>query len=334
MAGDRIDTENAHSARIYDYILGGKDYYPADKEAGDAMAHEWPALPIHMKANRDWMNRAVAYLAKEAGIRQFLDIGTGIPTSPNLHEIAQSVAPESRVVYVDNDPIVLTLSQGLLASTPEGRTAYIEADFQHPEAILDSPEFRETLDLDKPVALTVIAIVHFVLDEDDAVGIVRRLLDPLPSGSYLAMSIGTAEFAPEEVGRVAREYKARNMPDAPAHVHGGGGVLRGPRPDRAGHRPGPQVAAGRGQRRGDQGRGHRHVRGGGPEAVTPGQHPRLWRPFPPGFGGKGRRSFGLGFEVPVRPLSAPHGQGEGAVGAQALDELPRVSCSSRSAASV
>ncbi|GAA3292287.1 hypothetical protein GCM10020295_11200 [Streptomyces cinereospinus] len=115
---DRIDTKNAHSARIYDYILGGKDYYPADKEAGDAMSREWPALPIHMRANRDWMNRAVRWLAEEAGMRQFLDVGTGIPTSPNLHEIAQAVAPESRVVYVDNDPIVLTLSQGLLASTP------------------------------------------------------------------------------------------------------------------------------------------------------------------------------------------------------------------------
>jgi S-adenosyl methyltransferase len=209
---DRIDTENAHSARIYDYILGGKDYYPADQEAGDAMAREWPALPIHMRANRDWMNRAVRWLAEEAGMRQFLDIGTGIPTSPNLHEIAQAVAPESRVVYVDNDPIVLTLSQGLLASAPEGRTSYIEADFRDPAAILDAPELRETLDLGRPVALTVIAIVHFMLDEDDAVGVVRRLLEPLPSGSYLAMSIGTAEFAPEEVGRVAREYAARNMP--------------------------------------------------------------------------------------------------------------------------
>ncbi|MEU3252496.1 SAM-dependent methyltransferase [Streptomyces sp. NPDC006997] len=209
---DRIDTQSAHSARIYDYILGGKDYYPADQEAGDAMAREWPALPIHMRANRDFMNRAVRWLAEEAGIRQFLDIGTGIPTSPNLHEIAQRVAPGSRVVYVDNDPIVLTLSQGLLASAPEGRTAYIEADFRDPDAILGSPEFRETLDLGQPVGLTVIAIVHFMLDEDDAVGIVRRLLEPLPSGSYLAMSIGTAEFAPEEVGRVAREYAARNMP--------------------------------------------------------------------------------------------------------------------------
>ncbi|WP_437100544.1 SAM-dependent methyltransferase [Streptomyces sp. enrichment culture] len=209
---DRIDTENAHSARIYDYILGGKDYYPADKEAGEAMTREWPALPVHMRANRDFMNRAVRWLAEDAGVRQFLDIGTGIPTSPNLHEIAQAVAPESRVVYVDNDPIVLTLSQGLLASAPEGRTAYVEADFRDPAAILGAPELRETLDLSRPVALTVIAIVHFMLDEDDAVGVVRRLLEPLPSGSYLAMSIGTAEFAPAEVGRVAREYAARGMP--------------------------------------------------------------------------------------------------------------------------
>ncbi|MDT0438333.1 MULTISPECIES: SAM-dependent methyltransferase [Streptomyces] len=209
---DRIDTQHAHSARIYDYILGGKDYYPADQEAGDAMAAEWPALPIHMRANRDWMNRAVRWLVEEAGVRQFLDVGTGIPTSPNLHEIAQSVAPESRVVYVDNDPIVLTLSQGLLTSTPGGRTAYAEADFRDPASILSAPELRATLDLDRPVALTVIAIVHFMLDEDDAVGVVRRLLEPLPSGSYLAMSIGTAEFAPREVGRVAREYAARDMP--------------------------------------------------------------------------------------------------------------------------
>lgn len=209
---DRIDTDNAHSARIYDYIIGGKDYYRADKEAGDAMSKEWPALPIHMRANRDFMHRAVRHLAGKAGIRQFLDIGTGIPTSPNLHEVAQQAARDSRTVYVDNDPIVLTLSQGLLSSTPEGKTAYIEADMQDTGAILNAPELRDTLDLSRPVALTVIAIVHFVLDEDDAAGIVRRLMEPLPSGSYLAMSIGTADFAPTEVGRVAREYAARNMP--------------------------------------------------------------------------------------------------------------------------
>lgn len=207
-----LDTQTAHAARIYDYILGGKDHYPADQEAGDAMCREWPALPVHMRANRDWMNRAVRWLAAEAGIRQFLDIGSGIPTSPNIHEIAQSAAPGASVVYVDNDPLVLKLSAELLNSTPEGRTSYVEADMRDPAAILDSPQFRETLDLGEPVALTVIAIVHFMLDEHDAVGIVRRLLEPLPSGSYLAMSIGTAEFAPDEVGRVAREYAARDMP--------------------------------------------------------------------------------------------------------------------------
>ncbi|MCD9873104.1 SAM-dependent methyltransferase [Streptomyces guryensis] len=202
----------AHAARIYDYILGGKDHYPADQEAGDAMCREWPALPIHMRANHDWMNRAVRWLAEEAGVRQFLDIGTGVPTSPNIHEIAQATASDSRVVYVDNDPLVLALSQGLLNSTPEGRTSYAEADMRDPQSILGSPAFRDTLDLGEPVALTVVAIVHFLLDEHDAVGIVRRLLEPLPSGSHLAMSIGTAEFAPEEVGRVAREYAARDMP--------------------------------------------------------------------------------------------------------------------------
>ncbi|MGW0863483.1 SAM-dependent methyltransferase [Streptomyces sp. NPDC002611] len=212
MPEHRIDTESAHSARIYDYILGGDDNYPADREAGDAMCREWPALPVHMRANRDFMHRAVRYLAAEAGIRQFLDIGTGIPTPPNLHEIAQAAAPDARVVYVDNDPLVLSLSKDLLSSTPEGRTAYVEADMRDPAAVLGAPGFRETLDLSEPVALTVIAIVHFMLDEHDAVGIVRRLLDPLPPGSCLAMSVGTADFAPDEVGRVAREYAARGMP--------------------------------------------------------------------------------------------------------------------------
>ena len=207
-----VDTGSAHSARIYDYIIGGADHYPADREAGDAMVREWPALPVHMRANRDFMNRAVRHLAEKAGIRQFLDIGTGIPTSPNIHEIAQSVSPDARVVYVDNDPLVLRLSRGLLNSTPEGRTSYIEADMRDPASILEAPELRATLDLTRPVALLVIAIVHFMTDEDDAVGIVRRLLDPLPSGSHLAMSIGTAEFAPDEVGRVAGEYAARGMP--------------------------------------------------------------------------------------------------------------------------
>ncbi|MEU1184787.1 SAM-dependent methyltransferase [Streptomyces sp. NPDC005820] len=212
MSPEEIGTGTAHSARIYDYIIGGEDHFPADREAGDAMVREWPALPVHMRANRDFMNRAVGHLAREAGIRQFLDIGSGIPTSPNLHEIVQAEAPDARVVYVDHDPLVLTLSRNLLGGTDKGRTAYLEADMRDPAGILASPEFRATLDPGQPVALTVIAIVHFLLDEHDAVGIVRRLLDPLPSGSYLAMSVGTADFAPDEVGRVAREYAARGMP--------------------------------------------------------------------------------------------------------------------------
>ena len=199
-----VDTGSAHSARIYDYIIGGADHYPADREAGDAMVREWPALPVHMRANRDFMNRAVRHLAEKAGIRQFLDIGTGIPTSPNIHEIAQSMSPDARVVYVDNDPLVLRLSQGLLNSTPEGRTSYIEADMRDPASILDSPALRETLDLDRPVALTVIAIVHFMLDEHDAVGIVRRLLEPLPAGSYLAMSHLTDEMQTDEMRGLAQ----------------------------------------------------------------------------------------------------------------------------------
>ncbi|MFI6346073.1 SAM-dependent methyltransferase [Streptomyces sp. NPDC050560] len=207
---DRIDTQHAHSARVYDYILGGRDHYPVDQEAGDAAVREWPAMRVAFRANRDFMNRVVRHLAEKEGIRQFLDIGTGIPTQPNLHEIAQEVSPDARVLYVDNDPIVLTLSQGLLASTPEGRTAYVEGDIREPDAILNAPELADTLDLGKPVGLTVIGLVQFMLDEDDACGLVRRLLAPLPSGSFLAMSIVTADMAPE-VADVGRQYTAHGM---------------------------------------------------------------------------------------------------------------------------
>ncbi|GAB2837668.1 SAM-dependent methyltransferase [Streptomyces daliensis] len=209
---DRIVTDEAHSARVYDYILGGKDNYEVDQEAARVMCREWPALPVHMRANRAFMHRAGRWLAKEAGIRQFLDIGTGLPTSPNLHEVVQREAPASRVVYVDNDPIVLTHAQALLTSTPQGRTAYIDADMRDPDAILSDPVFQETLDLGEPVGLMVIGILHFILSDDDDHGLIERLLDPLPPGSYLAATIGTADFAPEEVGKVAEEYARRGMP--------------------------------------------------------------------------------------------------------------------------
>ncbi|MFI6080061.1 SAM-dependent methyltransferase [Streptomyces sp. NPDC051217] len=208
---DRIDTTTAHSARVYDYILGGKDHYPVDIEAGDAMCRHWPALPVHMRENRRFMHRAGRFLAGEKGIRQFLDIGTGLPTSPNLHEVVQEVAPESHVVYVDNDPIVLAHARALLNSGSEGATAYIDADMRDPDSITRSPEFRALLDLDEPVGLMVIGIMHFMPPPDDR-ELVGRLLEPLPPGSHLAMTIGTADFAPEEVGRVAEEYKRQNMP--------------------------------------------------------------------------------------------------------------------------
>lgn len=210
---NQIITSRAHSARVYDYILGGKDHYPVDAEAGDAMCRHWPALPVHMLENRRFMHRAARYLAEECGIRQFLDIGTGLPTSPNLHEVVQEVAPESHVVYVDNDPIVLAHARALLHSTPQGATAYIEADMHDPDAILDSREFHELIDLDRPVGLMVIGIMHFILPPEDH-RLIQRLLAPLPSGSYLAVTIGTADFAPEEVNRVAEEYQQQGMPMA------------------------------------------------------------------------------------------------------------------------
>ncbi|MBL3805973.1 MULTISPECIES: SAM-dependent methyltransferase [Streptomyces] len=206
-----LATSRAHSARVYDYILGGKDHYPPDVEAGDAMCRHWPALPVHMLENRRFMHRAARHLAEDHGIRQFLDVGTGLPTSPNLHEVVQEVAPESHVVYVDNDPIVLAHARALLRSAPEGATAYVDADMHDPDAILGSPEFRELIDLDRPVGLLVIGILHFILPPDDR-RLIQRLLDPLPSGSYLAMTIGTADFAPEEVNRVAQEYRQQGMP--------------------------------------------------------------------------------------------------------------------------
>ncbi|MFE5666872.1 SAM-dependent methyltransferase [Streptomyces niveus] len=208
---DRINTKTAHSARVYDYILGGKDHYPVDVEAGDAMCRHWPALPVHMRENRRFMHRAGRFLARERGIEQFLDIGTGLPTSPNLHEVVQEITPESHVVYVDNDPIVLAHARALLNSDPEGATAYVDADMQDPESITQSPQFRELLDLDEPVGLMIIGIMHFIRPPADR-ELVRRLLEPLPSGSYLAMTIGTGDFAPEEVGRVAEEYERQNMP--------------------------------------------------------------------------------------------------------------------------
>ncbi|SCG49878.1 SAM-dependent methyltransferase [Micromonospora halophytica] len=201
---DRIDTSVAHPARRYNYWLGGKDNFQADRESGDAMAERFPTIRISALENRRFLQRAVGYLAREAGIRQFLDIGTGIPTADNTHEVAQRIAPESRVVYVDNDPIVLAHARALLTSSPEGATAYIDADLRDPEKILHHPDLRRTIDLSRPVALMLVAILHFVPDSDDPYAAVRRLLDALPPGSYLAASHATHEYLPPQVAEEAK----------------------------------------------------------------------------------------------------------------------------------
>jgi hypothetical protein len=205
-----IDTSVAHSARIYDYILGGKDNFAADRQAAAKALGANPHLATGMRENRALMRRMTAFLAGEAGIRQFLDIGTGLPTSPNMHEIAQSLRPDSRVLYVDNDPIVLTHARALLTSNSEGTTAYIHADLRQPEQILSDPRLTATLDLSEPVALMMFGVLHFIPDEADPYGIVAQLLAALPSGSYLAAQQPTRDFYPEDVG-ADRSYRSSGI---------------------------------------------------------------------------------------------------------------------------
>ncbi|OEU91913.1 methyltransferase [Streptomyces abyssalis] len=207
-ANDEIDISRPHPARVYDYWLNGKSHYEADAAAAERVVRVWPGVVLGARLNREFMHRATRWLANEAGVRQFLDIGSGIPTEPNLHQVAQAVAPETRAVYVDNDPIVLAHAQELLSSTPQGRTAYLQADFTEPESILASPELGETLDLGRPVALSLIALLHFITDERGAYDIVRRYMDALPSGSYLVVSHATADFDPDLLTRVAEAYQS------------------------------------------------------------------------------------------------------------------------------
>lgn len=185
----RIDGSVPHSARIFNYWLGGKDNYPADREAGDRFRETFPDIVDLARSGRQFLARTVRYLAGEAGIRQFLDIGTGLPTADNTHEIAQRVAPESRIVYVDNDPLVLAHAQALLVGTPEGATDYIQADVNDPQTILRGA--ARTLDLTKPVAIVLMGILAHVDEYDDALAIVGRLIDAVPSGSYLVVRDGT-----------------------------------------------------------------------------------------------------------------------------------------------
>ncbi|MEU6536953.1 SAM-dependent methyltransferase [Streptomyces sp. NPDC047000] len=189
---DQIDTSRPHPARIYDYLLGGKDNYEVDREAGDELVTAAPEARIGVRANRAFMQRAVRHVVG-AGIRQILDLGTGLPTSPNVHEIAQEVAPEVSVAYIDNDPIVYTHGNALLGRT--GATSIVLGDVRDPRAVLDHPDVRKVIDFDRPVALLLVALLHFVTEEENPRQIVATLRDALPAGSCLVLSHATGDFA-------------------------------------------------------------------------------------------------------------------------------------------
>ncbi len=207
-----IDTSKPHAARIYDYLLGGKDHFAVDRETAEQAIKAIPTGRTAARENRTFLGRAVRYLVAEAGIRQFLDIGTGLPSANNVHEVAQAEASESRVVYVDNDPIVLAHARALLTSTPQGRSTYIEADLCRPEAILEAPALRSTLDLGQPVALMLVGILHFIPDERNPRRAMATLLDALPPGSYLTVSHGSPEFNPAGSATWTSTYRAGGVP--------------------------------------------------------------------------------------------------------------------------
>ncbi len=194
-SGDRalkIDTSKPHPARMYDYFLGGKDNYQVDQEAAEKFIKAAPEVRVAVRANRRFMHRAVRHVVAEGGIRQILDIGTGLPTEPNVHQIAHAIAPGTRVAYVDNDPIVSAHSMALLG---EGAgTSVVLADVRDPRAILDHPDVRKVIDFDQPVALLLVAILHFITDAEDPEGIVATLRDALPTGSYLVLSHATGDI--------------------------------------------------------------------------------------------------------------------------------------------
>jgi hypothetical protein len=192
-----FDTSVAHHARIYDYLLGGKDNYAADREAGEALISAYPTMVELARANRAFLGRAVRFLAGEAGIRQFLDLGTGIPAAANTHQVAQEVAPESRVAYVDYDPVVLAHARALLASGPHGVTDYIDADLRDTGKVLE--QAAQTLDFSRPTAVVCLLTLHAIGDEDDPHAIIAQIMDALPAGSYLALSHPASDIERDKV---------------------------------------------------------------------------------------------------------------------------------------
>src|SRR5450756_731307 len=198
-----IDTSKAHSARVYDYLLGGKDNYPPDREAAEQLIKAVPSAPVTVRHNRLFLQRLARYLAAEEGIGQFLDIGTGIPTSPNLHEVAQQANPAVRVVYVDNDPIVLAHAHARLTSSPLGRVAYLHADLRDTKSVFAAPDLMATLDLSRPVGLFILSTLHMIPDADEARELLDRYVAPLASGSFVALSVAISDGLTPEASNAA-----------------------------------------------------------------------------------------------------------------------------------
>jgi hypothetical protein len=212
-----FDTGVPHIARVYDYWLGGKDNFAADREAAQQVIATAPHVLVSVRAQRAFLGRVVHFLVGQAGIRQFLDIGTGLPSANNTHEVAQGAVPGSRVVYVDNDPIVLAHARALLASSPEGATAYLDADVRDTGRLLE--EAAGTLDFGQPVALMMLGVLHCIPDEDDPHAIVARLLAAVPAGSYLVVAHPASDIAAEQMARSSRDYNARAAAPVTMRTH-------------------------------------------------------------------------------------------------------------------
>jgi S-adenosyl methyltransferase len=202
-----LDTRHAHSARVYNYWLGGKDNFAADREAAEQAIAANPGIVGDVRANRAFLVRVVRYLAAECGVRQFLDIGTGLPTASNTHEVAQAVAPDARIVYADNDPMVLAYARALLTSTREGATAYLDADLRDPAAIVRAAS--ATLDFSQPIALMLLIILHLIPEADDPYGIVASLVAALPPGSYLVLAHPASDIRAAEMADMTKRVNER-----------------------------------------------------------------------------------------------------------------------------
>jgi hypothetical protein len=212
-----VDTTTANTARVWNYWLGGKDNYPVDEQVGDQIYAAMPQIVDLARAVRGFLVRAVSYLAGEVGIRQFLDVGTGLPTANNTHQVAQAVDPECRIVYVDNDPLIMVHARALLTSTPEGRTDYIEADLRDTATILQ--QATRTLDFSQPVALILLGIMEHIADDEEAYAIVKQLLDALPSGSYLMLSDATTDINSEAMRESIRLWNENATPPITPRSH-------------------------------------------------------------------------------------------------------------------